>query len=655
MDDDLFRAIAENIGDGLFVVAHDKTVVYANQAAERIFGESIMGAKVDTLVGEILHPDDGRPFAHDDLPPVRASLGERVRPTDVLLRASRARLCLTSRPLLDQIGRVQGSVTTMRDVTKERRAEEELARTRAFIDSIVENIPDMVFVKDAADLRFERLNRAGELLLGTPRDKLLGKTDHDLFPAEQAEFFQSRDRETLRNGRLVEIAEEPIETTHGRRWLHTKKIPILDERGIPRYLLGISSDITDRRKIEEERMQAHVELERRVEQRTIELRQAEEQLRHAQKLDAVGRLAGGVAHDFNNVLAVILGHVSLLADGSDPHRVREGLESIRAASEHAAALTRQLLAFSRKQVLKPQILLLNGAVERARGMLARLLGEDVTLVTRLSPDVGTVHVDPALIEQVIVNLAVNARDAMPGGGTLTIETANEHLNGAGPPGLAPGAYVSLKVVDTGIGMDSETRARAFEPFFTTKPAGKGTGLGLSMAYGVVAQSGGSIGMESQPGLGTTVTVFLPHARAVATQKQKPLRRNLVPGYGETILVVEDDASLRRVVRAILEQAGYAVLDAGSGQDALALAGRHQGTVDLLLTDVVLPVFSGPELARRLRTSRKNLRVLFMSGYPDERLSDHEYGEFPTEPLGKPFTAEALTERVRSLLDTRIGG
>jgi PAS domain S-box-containing protein len=650
MDGALFRAIAENIGDGLFVVGRDGTVVYANAAAERLFGSSVMGARVDAFVGELLHPTTSQPFAHDDLPPIRAALGERVRPTDVILRPTRTRISLSSRPLVDEEGKLQGSVTTMRDVTKERKAEDDLARLRAFLDSIVENIPDMVFVKDATHLRFERLNRAGELLLGTTRDRLLGKTDGDLFPPEQAEFFQARDRETLRNGRLVEIAEEPVQTARGQRWLHTKKIPILDEQGAPRYLLGISSDITERRVLEAAQKREHAELEQRVEDKTVELRNTEDQLRHAQKLDAVGRLAGGVAHDFNNVLAVILGHVSLMTVRGDPHTFSDGLESIRSAAEHAAALTRQLLAFSRKQVLKPQVLKLNVSVERARGMLARLLGEDIRLVTRLAPDVCSVHVDPALIEQVIVNLAVNARDAMPVGGTLTIETANVHVETDDASGLVPGPYVRLRVIDTGVGMDAETRGRAFEPFFTTKATGKGTGLGLSMAYGVVSQSGGDITIDSAAGQGTTVSVFLPQVKDEVALRQPPPRRALVRGKGETILVVEDDASLRRVVRAILEQSGYAVLDAGSGEDALALTERHAGSLHLLLTDIVMPVVSGPELARRLRASRVGLKVLFMSGYPDERLQDHELLEFSTEPLGKPFTAENLTDRIRAVLD-----
>jgi two-component system cell cycle sensor histidine kinase/response regulator CckA len=644
-----WKAVLLCMGEGVLVVDRNGVVLFANSAAEAILRTKLQGVVLSSWIGRVFRADGTTPYAYDELPPVRAAQGEVEPSADVLIRWASARVSLTSRPFRDGSGNLRGSVTLLRDVTEQRQAENELRQANRFIDSILENLPDMIFVKDAENLRFERFNRAGEELLGLPRERLLGKNDYDFFPKEQADFFQARDRETLSRGRLVDIPEEPIDTSNGRRWLHTKKIPILDDRGRPTHLLGISSDITHQHGAEEELKRAHEELERRVLERTEELRRAEEQLRHAQKLEAVGRLAGGVAHDFNNVLAVILGHVGLLAAGlpeGDPVAAR--LDPIREAAEHAAALTRQLLAFSRKQVMQPRILNLNRVVEQTRGMLARLLGEDVELVTTLSADLGNILADPALIEQVIINLAVNARDAMPNGGVLKIETESAIIKGSDDAALPPGKYALLRVADNGVGMDPETRSRAFEPFFTTKAPGKGTGLGLSMAYGVVAQSGGSIRVDSETGKGTTFSVYLPCASAPRALTPSPSRAYVVRGAGETVLIAEDEAPLREVLKSTLEHAGYNVLDAGSGTDALDLCSRHEGPVHLLLSDVIMPAMDGPELARRLRGSRPGLRVLFMSGYTDERLAEHELSQ--GTHLKKPFSPEVLTATVRAVLD-----
>jgi PAS domain S-box-containing protein len=650
MEAEWWKAVLLCMGDGVVVVDRDGTVLFGNAAAEAILRAKLQATSLASWVGRVFRADGTTPYAYDELPPVRAARGEIEPPSDIVVRWASARVNVTSRPFRDASGNLRGSVSVLRDVTEQRHAENELRQANRFIDSIVENLPDMLFVKDAENLRFERFNRAGEELLGLPRDQLLGKNDYDFFPKEQADFFQARDRETLSQGRLVDILEEPIDTSHGRRWLHTKKIPILDEKGRPTHLLGISSDITDQRGAEEELKRVHEELEHRVLERTEALRRTEEQLRHVQKLEAVGRLAGGVAHDFNNVLAVILGHVGLLSAGlpeGDP--VKSRLDPIREAAEHAAALTRQLLAFSRKQVMQPRILNLNRVVEQTRGMLARLLGEDVELVTQLSPNLGNILADPALIEQVIINLAVNARDAMPNGGTLRIETEAATI-AASDAALPAGKYALLRVTDTGIGMDAETRSRAFEPFFTTKAPGKGTGLGLSMAYGVVTQSGGTIAVDSESGKGTTFRVYLPCAAGPRALTPSPSRAYVVRGSGETVLIAEDEAPLREVLKSTLEHAGYRVLDAGSGADALDLCSRHEGPVHLLLSDVVMPAMDGPELARRLRGSRPDLRVLFMSGYTDERLEGHELSQAP-QHLKKPFSPEVLTATVRAVLDT----
>lgn len=645
---EFFEMVVASLGVGILVLDPDGRIVYANPATEALLGKLSVGTSFRSWISNLA----GIAASDAELPPTRALREDAPEPFDVVVPCSGSRVNILSRPFRIGTGDRVGSVSVIRDVTAERHSEEELWRAQTFIDSIVENIPDMVFVKDAQHLRFERFNRAGEDLLGIPRGELLGKSDFDIFPQEQAEFFQNRDRETLREGRLVDIEEEPIDTKNGRRWLHTKKITIPDEQGNPKYLLGISSDITARRAAEEALKKAHDELEHRVAERTEELKHAEEQLRHVQKLEAIGRLAGGVAHDFNNVLAVIMGQVGYVMGRFPPgDPIQEDLRPIRAAAEHAAALTKQLLTFSRKHVMQPELTNLNRIVERSQEMLARLLGEDIELISRLSPSIGSVHVDAALVEQVIVNLAVNARDAMPHGGTLTIETEGIELSGRDRPSTLPeGRYALLQVKDTGTGMDAQTKTRAFEPFFTTKPPGRGTGLGLAVAYGVIAQSGGAIEVDSEPGRGACFRVYLPSVAGDRAQEPSTTRGTLVRGVGETVLIAEDEALLRRVLRAILEDAGYLVLDAANAPDAIAVAERHRGPIHLLVSDVVMPFMSGPDLANRLLSSRPKLRVLFMSGYAGEKLAERAFVEDSVNYLAKPFSPETLTTRVREVLE-----
>jgi PAS domain S-box-containing protein len=655
MEAELFRTIIATLTDGVVVADTSGIVVFVNPAFASLFARATPGTPLLDGVAELTLASDPTAALADFFPAAKAAGGDHPPRVDVTLESTGVSLSVESRPLRDRAGARVGSLSVFRDVTPVRQSERELARVTSFLDSIVENIPDMVFVKDATDLRFERLNRAGEELLGISREELLGKTDAELFPEEQARFFQTRDRDTLLSGRLVDIAEEPIDTKQGQKWLHTKKITIRDERGVPRHLLGISSDITERRRTEEALKRVHEELERRVVERTETLRRTEEQLRHAQKLEAVGRLAGGVAHDFNNVLAVILGQIGLIEHRiGDKDPMRDDLAPIREAAQHAATLTRQLLAFSRKQVMEPRIVNLNRIVERTRNMLSRLLGEDVELVTRLSGGVGNILADPALIEQVIINLAVNARDAMPSGGVLVIETAQVTATGEHSPPLATdaGPHTLLRVSDTGVGMDAETAARIFEPFFTTKAIGHGTGLGLSMAYGVVTQSGGSIHVDSELGKGTSFRVYFPCTPHERSLTPSPAKVRVTGGMGETILVVEDETPLRKVLSAVLEQAGYGVIAARDGVEALSLAAESPGRIHLLLSDVVMPLIDGPELARRLTGSRPGIRVLFMSGYPAERLAGHQLSTDDAEDyLQKPFSPETLAARVRKALDS----
>ncbi|MGE3508659.1 MAG: response regulator [Vicinamibacterales bacterium] len=381
-------------------------------------------------------------------------------------------------------------------------------------------------------------------------------------------------------------------------------------------------------------------------------RRLEEQLRQSQKMEAVGRLAGGVAHDFNNLLTAILGYCNLALDDlspSDPSR--RDLEEIRDAGERAATLTRQLLAFSRRQMLQPEPTDLNALVQQTEKMLHRILGEDIELITALSPELPEIMADPASIEQVIVSLAMNARDAMPSGGRLIIETTLSELDGAYADSHAtvlPGVYVMLAVTDSGEGMDAATRSRVFEPFFTTKPQGKGTGLGLATVYGIVKQTGGYIWVYSEPAHGTVFKVYLPLAQAQAPTVT-PVSRQPTHRASETILLVEDEEAVRSLTAEVLRRQGFDVIDAQDGVEALRLARGFAGPIHLLLTDIVMPHMNGRDLAEQLCGVRPEIKVLFMSGYTDHAVVHRELNA-GAPFLQKPFTPDALARKVRGLLD-----
>jgi two-component system, cell cycle sensor histidine kinase and response regulator CckA len=377
----------------------------------------------------------------------------------------------------------------VRDITERNRAREAQRRSNAFITSMVENLPNMIFVKDAKNLKYIRFNKAGEDLLGYSREDLIGKSDYDVFPKAEADFLTETDRQVIQSGRLLDIPEESVMTRDkGQRILHTKKIPLLDPDGTPQYLLGISEDITEHKRLEAQFLQA-------------------------QKMEAVGRLASGVAHDFNNLLTVINGYSALLVDQLSPEDLRHtlALETLH-AGERAGELTKQLLAFSRKQVLTPQPLNFNDSLQSISSILSRLLGQDVTLTMDLAPNLWVIHGDKGQLTQVIMNLVVNARDAMPSGGTVTIVTRNFSVTPEHPDRyrmMPPGDYVHVSVHDTGHGMSPETLAHLFEPFFTTKDVGQGTGLGLSTVYGIVKQSHGYIFVVSALDHGSTFHLYYP--------------------------------------------------------------------------------------------------------------------------------------------------
>jgi two-component system cell cycle sensor histidine kinase/response regulator CckA len=466
--------------------------------------------------------------------------------------------------------------------------------------------------------------------------KMYGRASaQELIGKPLSEFLVLRDPVTrefmetyIRNGYRITDQESRELDAHGQKKIfrNTMMGTVIDGNWVRTW--GISRDVTARMHLEE-------------------------QLRNAQQLEAIGRLAGGVAHDFNNILSIIMGHGELLlASSGDDERARNGLEQIRRAADRAASLTQQLLAFSRKQVLQPKVLDLNEAVADVQKMLSRVIGEDIQLVASLHPSLVPVKADPGQVEQVLMNLAINARDAMPHGGKLTMETSNVDvgLELARDLELVHGAYVMLKVTDSGHGMDAETVLHIFEPFFTTKPMGKGTGLGLSTVYGIVKQSGGSIQVESEAGRGTTFRIYLPVADGAMGKRQQLIVGEKIAGGTETILLAEDEPDLRELARIFLEGYGYKVLEAGSAERAIQTASVFPGHIDLLLTDVIMPGMSGSQLAENILKQRPQTKVVYMTGYTDDMVVQHKVLEPGVKLLQKPFGKAELALKVRSTLD-----
>jgi PAS domain S-box-containing protein len=527
-------------------------------------------------------------------------------------------------PIHDRQGRPSGSVIVFRDVTDRRLAERDMRRSEERFRRLFDANTIGITIADLSGRTLEA-NDAFLAMLGSSRDELLSTASgwNDLTPPE----YRDRNRLAVSELRTTGIAK-PWEKEYTHKDGH--RVPVLvgvalleaSEGTCITYIVDLSSR-----------------------------RLLEDQLRQAQKMEAVGQLAGGVAHDFNNLLTVILGHANMLVQSlPDREGLRESAEEIRDAGDRAAAMTGQLLAFSRRLVLAPALLDLNDLVANVERLLRRMIGEDITLATVLAADIGVVLADAGQLEQVLMNLAVNARDAMPDGGTLTITVAGETVSNqdqADAKGLAIGDYVTMVIADSGTGMTAETRTHMFEPFYTTKGVDHGTGLGLATAYGIVRQSGGNIGVASTRGAGATFTIYLPRVDAVAATL--PPRPALVARAQatETLLLVEDEPAVRRLTRRMLEGRGYRVIEASAGAEALATARGHSGRIHLLLTDVIMPGMSGRELATQLLIERPGTRVVYMSGYPDDAVLRQDLGQVAF--VQKPFTADNLAAKVREAI------
>ncbi len=600
--------------------------------------EAFLGLPREKILGETCHA-----LLHKTPGPIlgclfhRSMESRRRESMELEIPEKRMWVKLTADPMIDDGGRIVGAIHYFSDITPVKEAERAASRQTERLVSLMNNIPGVVY-RGLRDWSVTFIGSNVRRITGyTQEEFLCGAVSWRKFiHPEDLECVKQTFQEAVQEKRSVLRVEYRVRHKDGGiRWLADRRQLFYDAEGTFTHVDGLLLDVTDRKRMEEA------------------LRNSEELLRQSQKMEAVGRLAGGVAHDFNNLLTAIGGYSDLLIhrlDGSSP--MRRDVEEIRKAGERATSLTRQLLAFSRQQVLQPKVLDLNAAVADMDRMLRRLIGEDIDLVTVLKPGLGNVMADPGQVEQVILNLVVNARDAMPKGGKLTIETRNVELDERYVLRHAvvhPGAYVLLSIIDTGSGMDEVSKDRLFEPFYTTKEKGKGTGLGLSTVYGIVKQSGGYIWVYSEIGLGTTFKVYFPRFAGTSPEAKKERSSDSAPRGRETVLVAEDEEMVRTLVRGILEGNGYTVLTASDGDEAISAAGNYRGPIHLILTDVVMPKRGGREVAESLARFHPGAKVLYMSGYTDESIVHHGVLKAGISFIEKPFTPDTLLRKVRQVL------
>lgn len=621
-----FRSLIENTSDVILILDSEGIIHYVSSSMERV-----LGFDPSELVGksgfDCFHPDDvwraRRVFQQILRYKGLSQAGElRFRHKDGSWRLLEtiANNCMAD-------AAIGGVIITGRDVTERRQAEADLVASEDRYRELFENANDLVYTHDLSGT-LTSLNKAAEALTGYSREEALGRNIMAIIaPDHRIVAREMLDRKI--GGESKTTYEIEIISKDGVRIPVEVSTRLIFQNGKPVAVQGIARDVTERRRFESHLLQSR-------------------------KMEAIGRLAGGVAHDFNNVLTVITGYSQWILDElPEDSPLRESASEILLAAKRAAALTNQLLAFSRNQVIQPIIVDLNTLMAQLDQMLRRVIGEDIELVTALARDLWLIRADPGQVEQVILNLVVNSRDAMPGGGRLLLETANTEIfdeDPAAPLDCPPGEYVMLAVTDAGCGIEERIQARIFEPFFTTKETGKGTGLGLSTVYGIVKQGGGHIRVESEPGAGAVFRVYFPRAVDAFSPPLAPGPQGRMRG-NETILLVEDETGVRRIVSDMLLRLGYTILEAPDGQAAHKYVTEYDKPIQLLLTDVVMPEVGGQALARKLTALRTGMKVLFMSGYASDT-SNRQGGLEPGATcLQKPFTPEALASKIREVLDS----
>lgn len=613
-----YRSLMQTAFDGVFVLDIDGSILEANRRATeltRLTQDQLTGRKLETVVA----PADADRF-HDRFARLR-EVGH-VQMKDVRLKSLDAgEVYCDVHASCARHNDEYLVLVILEDVTERRRAEIAIRESNEMLQTLIEASPLCIIALDPQG-RVTLWNQAAQRVLGWSREKAVGKLLPGVRPERRSIFKALQAR--IVEGERISGMEIIMHTQRGEaRELNMWAAPLLDSRSANRGWVALLADMS--------------------EQKTLE-----QQLRHAQKMEAVGTLAGGVAHDFNNVLTAITGYADVLLEEIQQKDLVADINEIKKAANRATALTRQLLAFSRKQVMQPQVVDLNAVIADMQSMLRRLVREDISFSLDLDENLGMVYVDPVQVEQVLLNLVVNARDAAGSSGDITVKTRNVELDGDGAD-LGAGSYVMLAVSDTGIGMDRETQKHVFEPFFTTKPKDRGTGLGLSTVYGIVKQSNGHIEIDSEVGKGTTFSVYLPRVQG-SPQPQTERADSRSHAAPATILLVEDEDAVRELIARVLSRKGYEVLQASNGAEALDIASRREGTISLLLTDIVMPNIGGPELRQKLAETRADLPVLFMSGYAEETLLTDRTIESGAFLIQKPFSPAGLLEKVADVLN-----